>query len=91
MSTKQSPTPAAEFKLVYAHQARPKARHLDKRCWSSVKYREATPEEMACLPVCQHCAKRAARDEQPAKPRRQPIARNSGTTIKAAQKVEAKA
>lgn len=96
MSSKQSTTPArgrkresdARFTLVYAHQAKPKARHLDERCWRSASYRPATEEELKSLPICLHCVRRAERDDVKAaeaeKPTRQPIARNERQQPKAA-------
>jgi hypothetical protein len=94
MSSTKSPSSTAarkpEFTLLYAHQAKPKARHLDKRCWSSVEYREATADELTALPVCKHCERRAERDAQPTeKPKSQPIRRKAGTATKPAQKVQA--
>src|SRR5581483_5141308 len=93
MSTrKSSSTP--EFKLVYGHQAQPKSRHLDKRCWGTVEYREATAEELKALPICKHCQARAKRDAEAAKadveskPKREPIARHTAAGKPAAEEGE---
>lgn len=98
MSSKQSTRARkqegdARFTLVYAHQAKPKARHLDDRCWRSASYRPATDEELKALPICLHCVRRAERDDAKAregeKPTRPPIARNERQQPKpAAEKVE---
>lgn len=65
------------FTLVYASSKKPSTRHLDKRCWSSTTYREATAEEMQSIPACKHCVKRAEQDARKAqeaeKPKREPI------------------
>jgi hypothetical protein len=83
MSTTRSQPRPPKFELVYDITGKtPKVRHSDKRCWSTMKFRKATPEEIASLPVCQHCAKRAERDVAKAKaekPKRQPITRKQPT------------
>jgi hypothetical protein len=80
VSKQQSTT---KFSLVYSASKKPSSRHLDKRCWKTVEFRQATAEEMKALPVCKHCAKRAeldaAKAAQPSKPARKPIARNEPT------------
>jgi hypothetical protein len=51
-----------KFALVYDNGKTPKSLHTDTRCWSTIKFRNATTEELESLPHCKHCEQRVARN-----------------------------